>query len=75
MTTAEKIDFRTKTQIETDERWKKVCDRYTFLHQENPEVKPYRLFVVIAGETSYTVQQIRNIVINKGIYVPKSMKG
>ena len=68
-----KIDFRTQTEIEKDKRWDEICARYEDLRRcSNERIAPSRIFVMIAMEKNISSQQIRNICINRGLYVPKT---
>lgn len=69
------IEFRTGAEIEKDKRWDAIASRYKELRKKsNNRISPSRIFVMIATERNISPQQIRNIVINRGLYTPKTSK-
>lgn len=69
----EHIEFRTSSEIDKDKRWDDICGRYRdLLKLSGQRIAPSRLFVMIATEKNMSSQQVRNIVVNRGLYIPKA---
>lgn len=70
---AKEIDYRTKHQIEVQERQRKVCEAYKELRSDNGSLAPHRLMSIVAKKFGYTVSNVRVILVQNDLYQPRAM--
>lgn len=61
---------------EAEEQRKKIhnhiCTRYLALKNQYPDASDNRIFLTIASECKCTSQNVRNVLVNNGLYIPKN---
>lgn len=61
-------DLRTSIEKAREEKYKKICNMFIDLSNNQPKVAPHRIFGAIAKEVGMTVPGIRSIIVKNGLY-------
>lgn len=65
----ETYDFRPASIKEREARAQKVCEKFKEYTTQRPDVKPYKLMGIIAGELLMTTPGVAGILTRNGLYV------
>lgn len=65
----ETYDFRPASLKEREERAQKVCEKFKEYTTLRPDVKPYKLMDIIAGELLMSTPGVLGILTRNGLYV------
>lgn len=60
--------LKTKAEAEREQRHKSICNAYLNLANQYPKCKPNRILNALAAQYGMTVQGLKLIVKNNGLY-------
>ena len=66
-------DLRTENEKRREAKFNRICNRYLAMvsSPEYARYSPSRLMTGIANEEGCTMQNVKNILIQMGVYTPK----